>query len=154
MFAGRFDPGFQLQLHRVQSRRDLVAEPCNQGVLAPFGSGGQCRERRARLAGFADAFERLVVAVFDQRVEAGGLAFVVEQVAAEDLQQARLGHERRQRQEHEVAFRTLPAPAVGGLGPVILKLRLQLENTSKYVAPVFANARVTASSEYGRSNEK
>ncbi len=40
---------------------------------------------------------------------------VVEQVAAEDREQARLRHERRQRQEHEVALRTLSAPAIGGL---------------------------------------
>ena len=43
---------------------------------------------------------------------AGDLRGIVEQVAAEDADQPRLRHERRQRQEHEMAFRANAAPAV------------------------------------------
>ena len=43
---------------------------------------------------------------------AAGLGGIVEQVAPEDLDQARLGHERRQRQKHEMAFGAHPAPAM------------------------------------------
>src|SRR5690606_42060327 len=62
-------------------------------------------------AAFPDALERLVVAVFRQRVVAGRLRRVIEQVAAEDADQPRLAHERRKREEHEVALRADPAPA-------------------------------------------
>ena len=51
--------------------------------------------------------------IFQQRVEAGDLRRIVQQVAAEDADQPRLGHERRQRQEHEMALRADPAPAAG-----------------------------------------
>src|SRR5690606_4938432 len=60
----------------------------------------------------AHAFERLVVAVFQQRVVTGYLCQVVEQVAAEDADQSRLGHERRQRKEYEMALGADSAPPV------------------------------------------
>ena len=44
--------------------------------------------------------------------DAGGERGVIEQVATEDRDQARLRQERAQRQEHEMAFRTLSAPAL------------------------------------------
>src|SRR6185437_15559640 len=77
MLGGGFQPRLQRQLRGIELRQDLAAE----------------------------AFDRLVVLVFEQRIETGGLRLVVQQVAAEDPQQARLGQERRQREEHEVAFR-------------------------------------------------
>ena len=92
---------------------DLAREAFDQRVLAPFRTRGQRRHRRARFAAFADALERLVVLVFQQRVVTGGLRRIVEQVAAEDADQPRLRHERRQREEHEVALRAHAAPAVG-----------------------------------------
>ena len=92
---------------------DFFGKARDQRVLAPFRPLRQRKHRRARLAPFADAFERLVFAVFEQRIEARRQRGIVEQVAAEDRQQARLGHERRQREKHEMTFRTLPAPAIG-----------------------------------------
>ena len=98
----------------IELRPDLAREALDQRVLAPFRARGQRRHRRARFAAFADAFERLVVLEFEQRVVAGGLRRIVEQVAAEDADQPRLRHERRQREEHEMALRAHAAPAVGG----------------------------------------
>src|SRR6185437_3605556 len=89
VLARRFKPRLQLQLRRIELRCDVTSESRHQRVLAPFGARRQSRERRARLASFAYAFERLVVAVFDQRIEAGCLRIVVQQIAAEDLQQSR-----------------------------------------------------------------
>jgi len=78
--------------------------------------------RGARLGALAHALERLVILVFQQRIETGREIFIVQQVAAEDRQQTRLGQERRQREEHEMALRALPAPAVGRLGPQDLEV--------------------------------
>src|SRR6185437_4628433 len=116
MLGGGFQPRLQRQLRGIELRQDLAAEAFDQRVFLPLRPLAQRAHRRARLGALAHAFERLVVLVFEQRIEAGGLRLVVQQVAAEDPQQPRLGQERRQREEHEVAFRALPAPAVGRLG--------------------------------------
>ncbi len=81
------------------------------------GARGKRCHCRARFDPFADALERLVVAIFHQCVERRRERRIVEQVASEDREQPRLGHERREREEHEVALRTLAAPAIGGTGP-------------------------------------
>src|SRR5690606_8268416 len=87
----------------------------NQRILAPFGPPGQSMQRRSRLDTLAHALEWLVITELQQRIESGRLCRLVEQVAPEDRQQSRLGHERRQREKHETAFRALPAPAAAGL---------------------------------------
>src|SRR5207342_3897057 len=92
---------------------DFARETLDQRIFAPFGPHAQRGHRSARFTALAYAFERLVVLVFEQRVVAGGLRRIVEQVAAEDADQAWLGHERRQRQEHEMALRANATPAVG-----------------------------------------
>ena len=99
---------------RARAAAGFLGKARDERVLPPFRPLRQREHRGARLASFADAFERLVFAVFEQRIESRRQRCIIEQVAAEDREQARLGHERRQREEHEVAFRTLPAPAIGG----------------------------------------
>ena len=112
MFAAGHQPGFQPERRGVELRGDLLAEARDQRILAPLRSRRQSRQRRTRLGALAHAFDRRVVAVLDQRVEAGGLGLVVQQVSAEDLQQTRLGQERRQREKHEMTLGTLSTPAV------------------------------------------
>ena len=97
--------GSELRLH-------FVDEALDDRVLAPLGTPGQFGHRRARFMALADALERLVIAIFEQGIEAGDLGRVVEQVAPEDAEQARFRHERGQREKHEMAFRALPAPAI------------------------------------------
>ena len=101
-----------IDLATAQLRCDLAREPRHDRVLAPLRAGGQRRHRRARFLALAHALERLVVAILQQCVVTGGLRRIVEQVAAEDADQARLGHERCKREEHEVALRADAAPAV------------------------------------------
>src|SRR5262245_45410115 len=70
-------------------------------------------EQPDRCDGFllvADALERLVPADAGELGEAGELALVVEQVAAEDLAQVLRGAERREHQEDEAALRAVAAP--------------------------------------------
>ena len=68
----------------VELRCDLVGEMRDDRVLAPFRSRRERRHRCARLDAFADALERLVVAIFHQRVERRNERDVVERIAAED----------------------------------------------------------------------
>src|SRR5207342_304252 len=102
-----------VEFGRIELRADLAREAFDQRVFAPLRTLGQRRHRRARFAAFADAFERFVVLELEQRVVAGGLRRIVEQVAAKDTHEARLRHERREREEHEVALRAHAAPAIG-----------------------------------------
>src|SRR6185437_1650016 len=117
MLPGSAQPRFKLLQISIELWRVLLAETRDQRILAPFRARGQRGERGARLLCLAHAFERLVVAVFDQCVEARGLRFVVQQVASENREQAWLRQERRECQEHEMAFRAVPAPAVRRLRP-------------------------------------
>src|SRR6185312_3640874 len=58
----------------------------------------------------------------EQGIETRTRGLVVQQVAAEDRQQPRLGQERRQGQEHELALRAAATPAVDRLGPEQLEI--------------------------------
>src|SRR3546814_11217169 len=83
----------------------LALEASYQRVFAPFRPLHQGRHRRARLAPFADALERLVILEFEQRIVPGGLRRIVEQVAAEDAHQSRPRPGGRPCQDQEVALR-------------------------------------------------
>ena len=95
-------------------RQDLIGETADDGIFAPARRLRQCGHGGAGFPALAHALEGLVVLIFQQRIETRNLRWFVEQIAAEDSHQTRLGHERRQRQEHEMAFRTDPAPTLGG----------------------------------------
>src|SRR6185437_6050524 len=116
VFTRSCEPGFQRELRGVELRRDFFAEARHQRVLPPFGTCRQRCECGPRFRALPYALEWFVVAIFDQGVEAGGLRFFVQKIAAEDLQQARLGQERRKCEKHEVALGTMAAPAVRRLG--------------------------------------
>src|SRR5258708_10250814 len=109
----RGEQGVALESLHVELRRDLVRVTRDQRILAPLRALCDRMQRSARLAPLADTLERFVLAVFEQRVKDRRERRIVEQIAAEDLQQARLGHERRKREEHEMTLRTLAAPAIG-----------------------------------------
>src|SRR5205085_189428 len=94
----------QSQFLLRELRHDFLDEPRDQRVLAPGGYLRQGRQRGARLAPLPHAFEGLVVAVLEQRVEARRLFGLVEKVASEDAHQAWLGHEWRQGEEDETAL--------------------------------------------------
>jgi hypothetical protein len=117
VFASRLQPGCQRQGRSIELRQNVFAEARDQGILAPLRPRSQGCERGAGFGRLAHALERFVVVVLDQRVEAVSLRLVVQQVATEDREQARLGQERREREEHEVAFRALAAPAVNRFWP-------------------------------------
>src|SRR6185312_15872811 len=112
-FGGWREQWRQDKFAHVELRRDYLGEARDQRVLAPFRAQRQRVHGRARFAALANALEWFVLAKFEQRVEARRQRRVVEQIAAKDAKQARLSHERRQREKHEMALRTLPAPAVG-----------------------------------------
>src|SRR5690606_41741514 len=96
----RFDP----QVAVAQLRTDLADEPLDQCVLAPFRASGERGHGRTWFAAFTDALERLVVAVFQQRVVAGRLGRGIEQVAAEAADQPRAARERGKRARREAAL--------------------------------------------------
>src|SRR6185312_3942528 len=77
MLGGGFQPRLQRQLRGIESRQDLAAEAFDQRVLLPLRPLAQRVHGRARLGALAHALERLVVLVFQERVEAGGLRLVV-----------------------------------------------------------------------------
>ena len=136
---------------RSRARRHRAAagsrgEARHQRILAPVRRCGQRRHRRARLLALADAFERLVVLEFQQRVEARRLRRLVEQVAPEDAHQARLGHERRQRQEHEMAFRADAAPALRRALAEDVEVAVAAGKMRVVAIRCCANCRATASS--------
>src|SRR6185312_3574015 len=153
MFSGRLKPRLQRKLRGIELRQDLAAEAFDQRILLPFRPLAQCVHRGARLGALAHAFERLVVLVFQQRVEAGGLCLVVQQVGPKIASSRGLGRNGASARNTKWHFGHCPHQRSTGFGPSSLKLRLQLENTSKYGVS-FANARVIASSEYGRSSEQ
>src|SRR3546814_8968173 len=82
----RSDVGFP----RIQLRQDLARKTFDDRVLLPLRAPRQRGHRRARLAALTDAFERLVILVFEQRVVARHLFRIVAPVAAEEAQQPRL----------------------------------------------------------------
>ena len=114
MLATDFQQRRHDQFRRIELRADLAVETRDDHILAPLRPVTQRGHRRARFLAFADAFERLVVLILQQGIEAAGLVRVIQQIATENADEARLRHERRQREEHEVAFRTHAAPTVGG----------------------------------------
>src|SRR5690606_36328855 len=85
MFFVERQQRFDGQFRRIELRQDLAFEAAHQRVLAPSRSLHQRGHGGARIAAFADALERLVVLELQQRVVAGGMRRVVEQVAAEDV---------------------------------------------------------------------
>src|SRR5688572_9619184 len=84
VFVVELEQRRQFEFARVELRPDLARETLDQRVLAPLRSRGERGHRGARFATFTDAFERLVVLEFQQRVVTALLRRVVEQVAAED----------------------------------------------------------------------
>src|SRR5215469_5080715 len=93
MFGGWREQRREAKFMRIQLRHDFLGEARDKRILAPFRALCQRLHRRAGFAALADALERLVLTVFKQSVEARRKRRIVEQIAAEDAEQARLGDE-------------------------------------------------------------
>jgi hypothetical protein len=89
--GGRLQLRRQREIAALELRQDFFGKAHNERILPPFRPLRQREHRGARLAPFADALERLVFAVFEQRIESRRQRCIIEEVAAEDREQARLG---------------------------------------------------------------
>ena len=100
---------------RIERGQDLVGEARDDRVLAPFRARRKRCHRRARF----DRLRRRIRTACGRDIPSARRTpararMSSSRLRAEDREQSRLGHERREREEHEMAFRTLAAPAIGG----------------------------------------
>ncbi len=65
-FAFRLQQRIQIEFGAIELRQDFLGEARDQRILAPLGTPAQRCERGTRFDAFADAFERLVLLVFEQ----------------------------------------------------------------------------------------
>ena len=112
MLASEFQQSSYFEFRCIQLRPDFLIEARDQGVFPPLRADAQGRHRGSRFLTFTDAFEWLVILVFQQRVEPADLRCVVQQVTTKNVYQARLGHEWRQGEKHKMAFGADTAPAI------------------------------------------
>src|SRR5216684_501346 len=91
----------------------------------------EVRHHAGALGSFSDAFERLVFLQAAQFGKAVLLRLVVQNIAAEDLDQFGFRDERGKRKEHEPAFRAITAPMTPARRARLPKSRIAAAEYSK-----------------------